>query len=473
MPNCPPTRSPKPHGSRNNRWQRDSRVRSHLEHQKKRASDEKDEDEQILPLDLKFAKRLRCSGIDDVITKWRNGERSTWGETGKNAYSYEKGELMFTASASWHSLTIMFEEDGLPLDPDPLTTIDILFEVASFNIVDAKKYLYGYKVLNVDSSQRFVRVAPVIRIEYDAIIFPNEKPLPKGAKQPKYKLLLLRGGIRKWYQRDLRRMIISNKFARMAAQSEEAFSYMAQASLMIADAATLGIRKSASKIASRGMKKLIRQRVRKRFKEALKKLKNLEKPILRASYAFIKTFARYLANDQLLKKHFAANKSMSVPQANSNKASNSITFDEAAIITPLPKIGPEYAKTQAFGQAAGQAASSFAQVFVSELLGEMIDKKLKTDVKLARRAEHIVKGKEITSFIDQPLQDELKKTVFDFVVTKNVTGVIKIISNASMNAKNAQEFTNEMEKEFKKALADYFKDAVKDSLKLFNFKAGD
>ncbi|WDI41268.1 hypothetical protein [Bremerella sp. P1] len=378
--------------------------------------------------------------------------------------------MIFTASASWYWLTKMFEEDGLPLDPDPLTTIDILFGVASFDIVESKKYLYGYKILNIDSSQRFVRVAPVIRVEYDAIIFPNEKPLPKGAKKPKYKLLLLRGGIRKWYQRDLRQMIISNKFARMAAQSEEAFSYMAQASLMLVDAATLGIRKSASKVVAGSMKRLILKRARKRFKEALLKiLKTLDRPIAKATLVFIKTFAKQLANDQQLKKHFQANKKSSQAQPKSSKDGSSFTFEETEIFVP----GPQYAKSPAYSKAAAEATNQFVQIFVSELLNEMIGKKLKADARLARRAEHIVKGKEITSHISQPLQDELKKTVFDFLVTKQATGIINIISKASTNAESADEFTDEMEKEFKKHLSGLLTDAIKSSLKLFNFKAGD
>lgn len=468
MPNFPPTRSQKPLGSRNNEWERDKNVRSPIPHQKKYESGDKDDDDQPKGLSLKF--QIRRSDGKHVLTKWDGDKLATWGETGKSAKSYEAGEIMFRSVASWHWLTKMFEEDGLPLDPDPLTTIDIMFDVISMEVVEAKKYPYGYIILHVDSSQKFVKVAPVIRVEYDSIVFPNRKPLPPGAKKPKYQLIMLRGGIRKWHQRDLQRMIISNHFSRMAAQSEKLFAFVATLGITATTVLVGGATKSAASAAKGRVKDLILKRLRKRFKEALlKTLKVIDRPAAKALIELIKTFGKELAKDQALKAQLEANRKFALAKSTKSQDQTSINLDEMLIFAP----GPNYAKSDPYLKAAKAASNKAVQLFVTELLNEMIDKKLKSDAKLARRVDHIINETEISNFISRPLQDELTKTVFDFLVTKQATGMIDIIYNASTNATSADDFSTHLSDAFKKHLHGQLLEMFKSSLKVLNFKAGD
>lgn len=134
-----------------------------------------------LPRELRFEYRDGPEN-DWALAKWENDQRAEWGETGDDSEFYSKGEILFTIEQPWDVLYRRLGKYGLPADPDPVTTFDVLLGVIG-DPPSEKTYLSGHRIESITEDS--VVVTPVVRVPYDSVFLPDEPAAP--ANPPEFK----------------------------------------------------------------------------------------------------------------------------------------------------------------------------------------------------------------------------------------------------------------------------------------------
>lgn len=382
---------------------------------------------------LKFGRRIRDNY--PVLTKWSNGERATWGEKGGTKYSYESGEIIFGSYLTWKWLYRLYQNHGLPLDPDPIATIDILFSLA--DPPTENEYRHGFLVRQIDPVAKKVTVVPVVRVPFDAMFLPDEKPTADGVKKPEYKWLMLGSAKEIWDEKKLNLVLNQTLMARSLHGTGKMIEFTMQATVGALDLATGPVKAAVAK----ALKSVLKERL-KNFGKVIHAFGKLDGPLGKALLAMAKTLAIELAKDKALQNHFELQKKSKVLS-----------------IVVYKKDNPSFAK--AMQLSTGQFATTFASEFLTELFAAKVAK----DEFLRRRVKYTLSGDVTEDLITAPFRKAIQEWGHKFFIIDRVSDVINVINNAMTASMNSQELQLNLEKELKSVFSSAIKENIATALK--------